>query len=137
MEQVDFWAIIAGISAAVAISGLAGLLFGIGMIVDDMRQGGNVLEDEKALNDRFEADMKQGSAGLQLLILSLGAAVVSGALTAWLADQAPLLNAALVGVTGTVLGLLIPMPGKVPALLIYGSALLTLPATLLGAWIMT
>ncbi len=140
---LDLWAIAWGCAAAIGLSAVAGALMGAGLIVDI---GNNPDEsgpeqpppDEAPDEAALERAMRRPMALLQISVLSLLATAVSGALTARLAPGAPLANAAAVGAIGTVLS--VPLARGTPALprpLVIFAVLSTLPATLLGAWIVT
>ncbi len=123
---MDLFAVMAGVAVAMGLGGLVGAVLGAALAADS----------RDADDPTFEAQLNTPTLLLQLSILSLMVAVLSGAVTGWLAPGAPLLNAGLVGALGTGLGLALPAPGfpDRPRLIL---ALLTLPATLAGGWLMT
>ena len=127
---MDLFAVMAGVAVAMGLGGLVGAVLGAALIADSRDA------DDSDPQATFEAQLHSPTLLLQLSVLSLMVAVLSGAVTGWLAPGAPLLNAGLVGALGTGLGLALPAPGfpDRPRLIL---ALLTLPATLAGGWLMT
>ncbi|HHL22835.1 MAG TPA: hypothetical protein ENJ52_15090 [Aliiroseovarius sp.] len=129
MAGLSLAAIGAGIGVAVILSALVGLVFGAAVIADTH-------PDDDDPEAALDAAMASPGALAQLSVLSLAVTLLSGAVTGWLAPAAPYANAALVGATGTVLGLALPAPGF-PRRLRIAMALATLPVTLAGAWGLT
>lgn len=137
LESLDFSAIIWGCGVAILLSTLTGVIFGAALAADNARTGDQPSpDDKKGVDKLFEADMRRRPVIMQSLVLSLAVAAVSGAVTVWASDSAPILNAAAVGLIGTLLSVALPMPQGMPRSLRYGGPLGTLPATLLGAWVM-
>lgn len=137
MEYLSFWAILAGLGVAIGVSSLGGLVFGIGVAIDTARDI-DPEHDLEAFDEAFEEVGSKPGFIVQIIVLSVGAAVLSGAVTAWLAPDAPYLNAAIVGAVGTALGIAaMPAMPDVPRVLAIVGTLATLPATLAGAWLMT
>ncbi|HGG04965.1 MAG TPA: hypothetical protein ENK28_05850 [Aliiroseovarius sp.] len=135
MSELDFIAILAGITTAIFTSAFAGALLGIGFAVDMMANDPEVYpKDDNAMDEAFgELRHKPGFA-FQMAFVNIAISALSGAVTAWLAPHAPLLNALVVGLVGmgvVALGRDMPRP-----LVISGLAT-TLPATVVGAWLMT
>ncbi len=131
METFSLVAVGAGIGAAIAASLLAGLIYGLGFAIDTAREHDPEHEPD-AFDQAFEQAGHTPGFIVQMLILSIGACVLSGAVTAWLSPAAPWLNATLVGAVGTLLGLL--GAHNMPPVLTRLSLVVTLPATLAGAW---
>lgn len=138
LESLDFSAIMWGFAAAVVLGILSGLIFGAAMAVDSGDSEGRPWSDsEQEMDAQLEADMNRRPVLAQMIVLSLATAALSGAVTGWLADSAPLLNAAILGVISTILGLALARSTPyMPRTLHLAGALGTLPATLLGAWVM-
>ncbi len=136
MEAISLLAIGAGILAAIVISAVAGAVFGLGLAADIGKETPYDEEAEAFFDRGFEAESRKPGFVLQMLVLSAASSALAGAITAWLAPQAPYLNAGIVGLAGTVLGLALARstPGLPPLLNLLG-ALTTLPATLAGAWL--
>lgn len=140
MAVIDLWAIVWGLVAGVVLSGVAGAILGGGIISDMLREKGQSdsldNSDDTELGPAMEKALSQPAALTQILVLSIGASAVSGALTARLVDTGPLTNAAIVGVIGTLVSLPFLRNGSgMPRRLVVLSILTTLPATLLGAWL--
>ena len=133
---LDPWAILWGCIAALGLSAVAGALMGTGLITDISNDPDEAGTPDGPDDDALERAMHRPMALLQLTVLSLLTTVVAGALTARLAPGAPLLNAGAVGAVGTLLS--VPLARAAPTLprpLVIFGILSTLPATLLGAWI--
>ena len=141
-QDLVFTAIFWGVIAGLGLSAIAGTLLGAGLLSDIVagKEGAEPVspDDETEMANAMERAMSRPVALLQITVLSLVAAAVSGALTARLAPAAPYLNAGIVGLAGT-LGAL-PFAGHLKALprpLIIFSIIATLPATLAGAWLVS
>ncbi len=135
---LDPWAIFWGCIAALGLSAVAGALMGAGLITDISNNPDEAGAPDSLDDSALERAMHRPMALLQITVLSLLATAVAGALTARLAPGAPMLNAGAVGAIGTVLS--VPLARGAPALprpLVIFGILSTLPATLLGAWIVT
>ncbi len=140
MAGLSLTAIALGVLTGIIASAIAGLIFGIGFSIDAanrMREKGtDPLEEEadKLFDQAFgDASQKRGFA-VQLVVISIGTAILSGAVTAWLAAQAPMANALVVGLIGTGISLAsVPFTHGLPKPLALTGALVTLPATLIGA----
>ena len=125
-------ALAGGIVTSLILSALVGLILGAAVLADaGARPGSPEGESE------IDAALRHGALRWQLAVLSLLVAVISGAVTGWLAPVAPLRNAALVGFIGMVAGLILPAPRSFSATIRISMAIATLPATLLGGWMMT
>ncbi len=138
--MLDIAAIFWGIVAALVLNFLVGAVLGLGVLIDAIKPGDPDHEEpsDEELDAVFEAEMHNPVSMAQMAILSLVATAVSGAVTAWLAPQAPYLHAGIVGATGLVFGIV--MEWRNPTLPFVINALfavLIIPATLLGAWIAT
>ena len=125
-------AIAAGLGVAVVLSALVGLILGAAILSDS---GANPADPKG--EEAFEHAATRPAVLVQLCILSLVIAVLSGAVTVWFDPPAGLDDSAVVGGIGAVLGLVLPAPPGFPRLLRIAMALATLPATMLGAWGLT
>ncbi len=145
LEAFDIVAIAAGIATALVTALLAGAALGMGIASDAIsaaRKNGLDLDEydpdeiDAQLEEAFEKASDDPLLGWQMLAISLTVSALSGAVTGWLAPQSPLLNAAVVGGTGTIIGMVSGQEElrRLPSFLRIGATLSTLPATLSGAW---
>ncbi len=125
--NLSLTAIAAGFAVSVVASALIGLVFGAAIIAD-------ADPEEQPAEDALHAAMTSRGVLAQITILSLVVALLSGAVTGWLAPAAPILNAAIVGTIGMAMGLVLPAPEGIPPALRIVVALATLPVTMLGGW---
>ncbi len=144
MEQISLLAVFAGITVAVILGSLAGMTLGLGFAADtarDMRERGQDISEpagEEAFDRAFDEVSGKPDFVFQIMLVSVLSSVVSGAVTALLAPEAPYLNAAIVGAVGVVVGLagVLVMP-NFPRVIAIAGAFVTLPATLAGAWVLS
>ncbi|HHB80447.1 MAG TPA: hypothetical protein ENK83_01675 [Aliiroseovarius sp.] len=127
MFGLNLIAVILGLSAAVVLNGVAGIALGLAIATDANAH------TEHELEAHFKSETASRSLMIQLAILSLVIALLSGALTAWYAPGAPFLNAGFVGLIGMAIGLALPSPGF-PKAAQKWLARAHLPAALAGAW---
>lgn len=143
MGTISFTAVFLGVLTGIVASAIAGLIFGIGFAIDtanEIEQNGKDPlgeEADKLFDQAFGDAAQQKGFGIQLIVISIATAILSGAVTAWLAPAAPLSNAALVGAIGTAISLAsVPMVKGISRSISIAGSLVTLPATLAGAWLM-
>ncbi|MGH1368938.1 MAG: hypothetical protein ACRBCL_09990 [Maritimibacter sp.] len=141
MEAFSFVAVGAGLGAALLLTALAGMILGVAISADLSRAA---LKDDPSLSDEalaarvdeaLKTDLPRPAVLTQLIVLSLVGAAIGGAVTVLVAGHSGWLNPAL---TAVGLGALNLYPTKLlplrPRLV---TALLTLPATGFGAYLMT
>lgn len=140
LSGLDLWAILAGIGAMVGASVAGGVLLSFGMISDAVKGASDSSDPRSAsFEDDVEARMEAGlvdrSTLIQLVILSWGATMLGGALTASMAGHAPIINALIVGLASFA-GAFLPA-GPIPRRIMIVAGIVAVPAALLGAAIVT
>ena len=140
MAGLSFTAIALGVLTGIIASGIAGLIFGIGFAIDTANafreKGKDPLEEEadKLFDQAFGDASQQRSFGFQLVAISIGTSILTGAVTAWLAPQAPIANALVVAIIGTVVSLAsVPFARGLPRAFSIAGSVAIFPATLIGA----
>lgn len=124
----------------VVASIVGGLIFAFGAIADTNRDLGKDEsrtdeEHETEVGNRLEAQLAAPMTQVQLVVLSFLATAVGGAVTALMADAAPLKNALVVGVV-SFLGAFLPA-GPIPRRTLLIAGVVSIPCALLGAMLVT
>ena len=131
--MLEVWPIVAGVLTAIGASLLGAFVLGIGAVADAARESAEDDFESDAFEDAMDESLNSPGGRFQILAISLVAAALSGAVTARLASEAPVSNAAIVGAVGSLINL-IPVK-NIPRWMSLLAFALTLPITILAAWL--